>query len=234
MGLARLSQNEKIIDTVLDPSAWQNRGDEQNIAEQFEKFSGLMPRKADNDRLSGKLLIQEYLRWNPKPPKFIPPTGFDVELYWRLHRMKGPKAADEYQKLFEPEPAEQLLPKLLFFDTCVGIIDHLPKCIYKLDAGRKSDDNPEGLAEEVAELKNDTDDFYDELRYGLMACQAYLDFGIFEHSKEAKIAKVYENYAKHKDLTMFNIEMDNLEKEKPPKGFKRFNSRGNRLRHANF
>lgn len=232
--ISRLSQNEKLIDIVMDPSAWQNRGDELNISEQFEQFSALMPRKADNDRVSGKLLIQEHLRWQTKPPRYIPPQGFDMDVYWKIHRFKGAAASEEYRALFEPEPEEKFLPKLLIFNTCIGLIDNIPKCIYKVESGRKSEDNPEGNAEEVAELKNDVDDFYDDLRYGIKACQSYLDSGLFQHQREAQIAKVFNNFQRHKDLTQFNIEMDNLEALKPIQKYKRFQGRGKRLRFSNF
>jgi hypothetical protein len=51
---------------VLDPSAWHMRGDEKTIAGQFMEHSGLRAEKADQDRLGGKMLMHELLRWESK------------------------------------------------------------------------------------------------------------------------------------------------------------------------
>src|SRR5439155_3667892 len=48
--IGKLSQ-EKLSDVVLDPSAWDNQGQDKTINILFADYSGLTPRKADNDRL---------------------------------------------------------------------------------------------------------------------------------------------------------------------------------------
>ena len=230
--IARLSQGETFTDIVLDPSAWQNRGQEQLIVEEFIKHSGLNPRKANNDRLGGKLLVQEFLRWESKPAKIIPKENFDIDVYLKIHRFKGPKAAEDYRLEFQPEEVDEYLPKFKIFSTCPGIIDNITKCIYVVDTARKSEDNPGGHAEDVAELKNDVDDYYDELRYGLQACKNYLDLGIREHNKETQIAKIYENYQKSGSLTQLNMQLDEVDRTPEVVRTRRFS--GSRLKLANF
>ena len=57
--IGRMSEGEAFTDIVMCQSAWQNRGEDMLISEQFTKYSGLRPRLADNNRVSGKLLLQE-------------------------------------------------------------------------------------------------------------------------------------------------------------------------------
>ena len=230
---AREFQGENFIDIVMDPSAWINRGDEGGTVEQqFSLASGFQPRKADNDRISGKLLLQEYLRFQPRPKKFLPTEGFNHELFLKIRRNNGPKAADDYYNTFQPEEAEQFLPKLKIFSTCTGIIENLPKCVYVVDSGRKSEENPEGLAEDVAELKNDVDDYYDTVRYLIKACQYYLDNGIFEHNKVQQQAKIEQRLENTGNLTQYFIDMADVDTSPERNKVRRFSRR--RLKYANF
>lgn len=225
--IARLSKNETYIDVVLDPSAWGHRGDELTIAEQFHNHSGLNPRKADNERLSGKLLIQEYLRTQDRPARVVPAEGYDHELALKILRIKGPDGLAEYTSLFAPEPAE-ILPQVQIFNTCPGIIEHLPLCVY--DEVKKED---------VAELKNDTDDHYDEFRYGIKACQQYLDSGKAAHERVTEIADVCSRVEQYGNtpsaITKFYIDMGNIEaREQRGMQARVTRMRGSRLKGANF
>lgn len=229
----RLSQGEEYVDVVLDPSAWGNRGDECTIAEQFAKSSGFSPRKADNDRPSGKTLMQEFIRFTPRPPRYIPPEGFSHELFEKIDRMKGPRAAAEYAGLFLPEETEKFLPQFQVFRSCTKTIDCIPLCVYKRDPDLKTEDNEEGHSEDVMEFPGD--DPYDETRYALKACQNYLDTGKSTHQRIEAVAKVCSQLEQSGNMTQFYINMTNLEARQgeQSKGIKKFHG-CKRLKHANW
>lgn len=222
--IARLSQGETFVDVVLDPSAWSSRGDEYNIAEQFEAVSKLRPRKADNDRIGGKMLLQDLLRFKQRPPRVVPQEGFDQETADRLSRQYGPKGLLEYAALFQAEP-EELLPKFQVFESCEETIKAIPLCVY--DKDRKED---------VAEFEGD--DPYDETRYGIKACQYYTDSGVNEHNRVQQVAGICSRLEQAQDspsaITKFYIDMGNLEAQgvKTNRPIRRFHGSG--LRHANF
>lgn len=235
--IAQLSQNEVLSDVVLDPSAWGNRGDEATIDEQFTLSSGLSPRKANNDRVAGKLLLQEYLRWSPKPPRFVPPEGYSAEKAREIYRREGPAGLSKYEDAFKSEPEETFLPKIQIFNTCVETIKALPLCVYKKDKTKQvTDRDDEGNAEDVEEFRGD--DPYDETRYGVTACQAWLDSGLGEYEKRVQIAKACSKAeqpnASPSEITRFYIDMSNIEARgiKAQRPVRRFHGSG--LRHANF
>lgn len=228
--IARLSSGEELLDVALDPSAWGDRGDEFNIAQQFQQVSGLIPRKADNNRISGKLLVQEMLRWKPRPARTVPETGYDHELATKLRRMGSEQAFAEYTALFQPEAPEDFLPKFQIFDTCEHTIRVLPLCVY--DKNR---------VEDVAEF--DGDDPYDETRYGLKSCQLYLETGSTEdslqkHQFATKQAEIISKFEETGNTNHFYMQMNNLEakeaREIEGKISKFHAGRMKRKLHANF
>jgi hypothetical protein len=151
---------------VLDPSGWQNRGEEKLIWMQVQEALGDIPvRQADNDRVGGKLAIHEVLRWDPRPPRYVPKEGFMRETYEQIFRMSGLRAAMEYQEMFAPDKPELNLPKLQILEnTCPLLVDVLPQCVYA-DASREG--KP---AEDVKEFVGD--DAYDSFRYGVKAYES--------------------------------------------------------------
>jgi len=219
--IARLSQGETYVDIVLDPSAWGDRGDELTIAEQFTRASGLSPRRADNNRLSGKLLLQDLLRWKPKPSRIIPQAGYDHELASRIDRMQGPKALADYVALFKDEPPEIYLPQFQVFECCEETCKAIPLCVYD-----------KNHVEDVAEWEGD--DPYDETRYGIKACQNYLDLGQREYEEASQRAKICEQFEKTGNVNQFYMNMNNLEarEAKIARPVKRFHK--SRLPYANF
>lgn len=192
------------VDIVLDPSAWHNRGDEFTIAQQFEKCSGLQPRPADNDRLGGKILMQEVLRWKPQPTKKVLATeSFDMEKAEWLRRNKGTAAYESYMDQFVPEVLETNIPVLQVFDTCSEFIRTIPLCVY-------NDPNKLGLnKEDVAEFSGD--DPYDGGRYLMKACMRYLGAAVREGERREEVAAVCRDAETSKDLTSFYMRMANLE-----------------------
>ena len=195
--LKRRTGEETLALVVLDPSAWGNRGDTFTIAEQFAAEFGSFPLRADNDRVGGCQLVHEMLRWHPRPPRYVPAEGYDPEVEMRTWRLKGDTARDEYLSLFRPDPLETCLPKFQVFNTCAETLRAIPLCV-----GDK--DRPE----DVAEFEGD--DPYDMLRYGLKACQLYLDSGKEECMRIEKVAEICQDLDKTKNLTHFYFRMDNL------------------------
>jgi hypothetical protein len=210
--LRRLSQGETLTDVVLDPSAWDDRGDPATIQEQFTREFGRKPRKAHNSRIGGKMLLQEALRWRPRPPRAIPQEGFDQEIADRIRRQAGPRAYEEYCSLFQPEVEEGFLPQLMFFPDCKETINTLPIIVYDKDK-----------VEDAAEF--DGDDPYDETRYGIAACQLYLDGGLAVAQAEAERNEVCSRHEQgNLSTTGFYIQMGNLEarQAKESRGIRRF------------
>lgn len=208
--VGRLSSTEKIVDAVLDPSAWQNTGVDKTVAIQLQEASGLSYRKGDNDRLGGKTLMQEYLRWRPKPPKKIPQVGFDADLAAWIMRNKGPEAHNVYVDAFVPEPPECNLPKLQVFGTdpveefglAPEFIRAIPLCVYNSDTSK-------GNKEDVAEFEGD--DPYDGGRYGIKAIDRYFnqakrDFDIVQR-RDAVMTKFHQT----QDYTFLHRAMEKVE-----------------------
>lgn len=153
---------------TLDPSAWQNRGEQKLIWMQVQDALGdIQVKQADNDRIGGKLAIHEILRWETRPQRYVPKEGFKQETYDRIFRMSGLKTALEYKKMFDPEVPEVNLPKLQILEgTCPRLGDVLSQCVYQ-DA-KKDGKTPEDVKE------FDGDDPYDAFRYGVKEYEAFI------------------------------------------------------------
>jgi hypothetical protein len=198
--VARLSHGKNIVHVALDPSAWQDRGDPKNIATQFYDASGFNPTAADRDRVSGRMLIHEYLRWRPKPPKQIPAEGYRPDLANQILRTRGIKSFEEYRNLFVPEPPETNLPKLQIFDTCQGIIQ-------TLKAMANDDEKPNDVK------PFDGDDAYDGFRYGLKAVDFYIS-GLDEEAKiRAELGRIIDRFETTGDQTVYHRQMEKFDAE---------------------
>lgn len=209
--VARLSTGEQLKTIVLDPSAWAQRGDDHSIAESFIKASGLrLTTKANNDRIGGKQVYHEYLRWAKGPDRYIPPEGFDQDLADRIYRIKGPKALLEYKAMFLPEPPEGPLPKLQIFANCPEVIDIIPKLVYN-ESG-KAGKNPEDVRE------FDGDDPYDGSRYGIVASDNLLGIVDDEAEKRDRQGQIVAKLEATNDWTAYYREMDKFEKDNRPVG----------------
>lgn len=174
--IARMSQRDQtIVEYVLDPSAWQERGLPYTIADQLMEVTGFDFSRADNDRLGGKHLIHEYLRFTPRPKRREIFEIFNPDIAEQLARTRGSEASWNYIKSFKPEAEETNLPKLQIFNCCTDLISTIPLLVY---------DDGEGKnlirSEDVKKMKGD--DAYDSLRYNLKAIDAYLA----DSAKEAK------------------------------------------------
>jgi len=150
---------------ILDPSAWQNRG-VKTVADQFietwKEVTKKSPRieKADNDRIGGKMLIHDYLRWKTRPKLVLDfDEDYDSEYASWVFRNKGIESHKAYLAQFAPQSntIEEELPKLKITSNCKTLIKTIPLCVYD----ERKDANEEDVKEFVG------DDPYDDLKYYL-------------------------------------------------------------------
>lgn len=200
----RLSQFDGNIKepAYMDPSAWKDEGHEFNIAEQIMNGTGWVWTQANNDRLAGKLLIHELLRWEPKPASFLPQTDYDHDLFNRILRMNGTEAAASYKRMFEEQQPETNLPRLIISEKCTEFIEALQTAVYRDETVGKK-------AEDVAEWEGD--DPYDGGRYLLMGADAYCEEAATEHQQREEIQSIINRYKGADDLTGFYREMEQYE-----------------------
>lgn len=212
-------------------SADQNRGEPSTIYDQLTKAL----RKADfkchielgeKNRLNGKLVLHEYLRWQPKEnPARIYGGEFDKEYADKIFRLYGQTAYVDYVRMFEREKEEINIPKLQIFNTCPLLIETIPACVYEdsPDEGKKKED--------VKEF--DGDDPYDCIRILLGGIREYQvnNAKEFEHANKAQIAL---NELANGDQTSFYRKMEYLESKKSGVGKNEnytFRRRGFRATH---
>ena len=204
--IKNIVQDEKVKKAVLCRSAWQNRGEELLLAEQFRNITGLTPEYPDNNRIAGKMAIQEFLRWKPKVTTKRVKEDFDFAYAQRILRNKGLEAYDLYLKEFEPEELESTLPKLQIFRSCESLIKTIPLCIYEKNTTSGK------LAEDVREFNGDDD--YDALRYLVLASESFFGKAQKEETELAKVDNVIKAFEETKDWTAYYRSMERLEFEK--------------------
>jgi hypothetical protein len=196
--LVRIGRHDgNIVCKVIDPSADSDRGIEETVYTQYIKHTGWRDlEKADNDRIGGRLLFHEFLRWKAKPPKYIPQEGYDPERSLYIYRMYGKEAQDEYESLFLPEPPETNLPKLqIFREYCPELIKTIPTLVF--DPKRVED-----------VLKVDGDDPYDSTRYLIKRVDRYVREAkkLFEARQE--VGKILNAYSESGDTNKFYRQME--------------------------
>lgn len=203
--IGRLSQGEEFKDVVLCRSAWQNRGEEFTQEQQFTKYSGLRARMADNDRIMGKLMLQEYLRWTPRATKKVLNSNeYSHEFAARVLRNQGIEAYKKYLDSFEPDKEEGPIPKLQIFPDCKELRKCLPLCVY--DKKSNTTNKP---AEDVREF--DGDDPYDCIRYLVIGVDKYLGSLKDEGVARDKVSKVLDNFNSNRDYTYLHRQMEMIE-----------------------
>jgi hypothetical protein len=198
---------ETFKDIVLCRSAWQQRGDEKTQQEQFTKYSGLIARQADNDRIAGKLLLQEYLRWKPSPSKRSKQAEmmYSADRAAQILRTQGTDAYERYVRSFQGIKEDiQTLPRLQIFPDCKEIRRCIPLCIYD----RKSNVS-EKPAEDVREFNGD--DPYDTIRYLVMSVNRYLGGLIDEGQVRKKEENIIVDFQKTQNWTEYYRKMSFLE-----------------------
>jgi hypothetical protein len=208
--IRRASQYEldSIAVKVVDPSANQKRG-VKSVYEQLMEATGWSDWElGDNDRIGGKLLVHEFLRWKPRPPKYVPPTGFSQDTFQWVLRNKGSDAAQSYYDLFQPEPPEtKTIPRLQITRSCAELRRTIPLCVYKERDGHQTED----VAEWNGTEEHPGDDPYDGLRYLLKAVDRFTRGVSREFAKRNELAKIHERLQQTNDQNTFYRQMARYE-----------------------
>jgi len=216
--VARLCQNERdsIVACKLDPSAWGHRGEDKTIAEQIIEATGLPFERADNDRIGGKLLMHEFLRWRPKPASFVPADGYSDEAAFSILRNRGPEQYREYCDLFKPEEPEIDIPRLQVCKGCTEFRKTIPACVYPSD-DIKSVKKKEDVAEFVG------DDPYDGGRYLIKAIDDYCNLSQKLHLKHSALGEIVDRLEKTQDWNTYYRQMAGYERQfsKTPRSVQR-------------
>jgi hypothetical protein len=204
--IARLSEHDNLVDVVIDPSAEQDRGEDKTIKKQVEEAFGKPIRRANNDRLGGKMLVTDFLRWKSRPARFTPKENFDYETAQKIFRGYGLDAYKKYLHQFEPEAPETNIPRLQIFDGyCPELVKVIPLCIFKKD---DKDGKP---VEDVAEFNGD--DPYDVLRYLLKAVDHYVSDSAGEFQRRKASGDIWEKFQRDKDTNALYRRMEKLESQ---------------------
>lgn len=229
--LALITGNEieSVRDVSICWSAVQDIGQDQTLYEQVAESLGEAGftcglTKGEKNRIAGKQLVHEYLRW--KPVSLLPTEvigEYDQQLASRIERMQGPKMLQEYIKYFEPEKPEYNIPKLQIFERSPEgrenseLIEVIPSCVY--DEVKKED---------VKEF--DGDDPYDCLRIGLFAVRDYFAESSNEQQKNERIGTAGRKLAETGDQTAFYRMCEAAEAaEKRPFSIRRKSGRFSRM-----
>lgn len=190
----------------LDPSAWQEKG-QRTIYQEFYDNTALIAHRADNDRRSGKQLVHEYLRFSPRPPRYIPKEGFKLETAEYIMRTQGTEARTLYENTFLPDPVETNLPKLQIFNSpeLIGLIETIQACVY--------DDHDKEVVKEF-----DGDDDYDCIRYLLKAAHLYMNEAAKHVTRIVELQNIVNKLEQTGDLTSYYISMKQHEKRNEERG----------------
>ena len=201
--IGNASSEDNIRACVLDWNAFEKRGEPKSIAQQFEEFSGLSPTMADKgpgSRVSGKILLQEYLRWKPKPKRKI--GTYDIRQASSILSSKGIAAFKEYTGSTSAEPDETNLPKLqILAGACPELEKVIPLCTYSKTHPEDVDD-VEGL------------DPYDGVRYLLKRVERYIKESKNAMESQGRLDAASIALAKTGDQTSFHRKMEKLDADR--------------------
>lgn len=206
-------------------SAAQQRGEDHNIHEQVQEALGESIELGERDRVGGKSLIHEYLRWTPRPTAPLMNEPFDEKVAQWIYRNKGLIEYNQYLAMYQPQEPEKNLPKLqiLKCENYQVLIDSLKACVYE------KEDNSGKKKEDVAEFQGD--DPYDMLRMLLRSVDTYFGESSDTQQKIEQMQSIIDSYKTTGDNTAYYRNMRRLEAGERMIGVKRFHSRRNRL-HA--
>lgn len=185
-------------------SAVQQRGEDESIFAQVSKALkaeqiDLQLELGKKDRIGGKLLIHEYLRWKTIPEKILR-ESYNEEYAEQLYKWEPDKFV-EYEKFFKAED-ESNLPKFQCFEeTCQPLIDVIPNCIYDQKEGQNTED--------VKEFKGD--DPYDMIRILLESVKEYVSESKSEFDQRSKIDVVVNQLVSSGDQTEYYRSMEIVE-----------------------
>ena len=202
--ISRLSQYDNIVSVVIDPSAKQNRGELKTIFQQVaeglgDKLSSLL-HVADNDRISGKMLLHEYLRFIARPIKYDITAHYDEQVAMSILRMKGMEEYYKYINQFKPDEPDDIkfLPKLQILDTCPLLKEVIPSCVYD-----------EVHKEDVKGFNGD--DPYDTIRYLLKEVDSYVNDSVRAFEKQKAKEEIEKTLEETQDYNQYFM---NLRKQR--------------------
>ncbi len=219
---------ENPADIVICHSAGQDRGTPHTILQQVEEALGCALRLGEKDRIGGKQLVHEYLRWETKKVPEADKPIYDNELANWILRNKGDGEYQRYLSIFQPSPSEDNLPRLLFFDD--ELVKMIPEAIKSCVYQKTTADGKK--VEDVAEF--DGDDPYDMLRMLLHAADRYFELSADLHSRVEKIDGIVNRLAQTNDWNTYYREMkkaESFEVYKPISRFHKGNNAGYSTRH---
>lgn len=203
--IKNLSRGEEIVACVIDPSASKRLGYEKTIKQQVIEATGMQFEDADNDRIGGKMLLHELMRWKNKPITKIVRTDYDSEVELRILRIEGVEAVEAYRASFRPEEPETNLPKFKVFDTCPTLVETIQVCSYE--------DNPKSgkSAEDVKEF--DGDDPYDCVRYLAKCYHRFINTSRDRWRQLTRMNSIMENLHATGDFGAFHRQMSKYEQD---------------------
>jgi len=194
--------HEHILHTTICGSAWQDRGIE-TIADQFQRYSGLVPSSSENtpgSRISGLQLVHDFLRWEQKKKILNRETFYDFVKAQEIYRLYGPEALARYKSQFFDEEDESNIPILQVFNACQILIEAIPMCIY--------DDKK---IEDIAEF--DGDDPIDNLRYLCKTIRKFINGELGINMEESiKREQAIRELEASNDMTKFYRQLEHMEK----------------------
>jgi len=209
-------------------SSGQDRGQEETIQQQISRELGRNVELSYNNhgsRVAGKMLIHEYLRWEPKkrPPQDEFLTYDHEHALWLL-RNRGMDTYSEYLDKFKPYEEETNIPRLLIMrcdeqhhdghqNCCPVMIDSIKSCSYGKPKNGK-------VAEDVQEFEGD--DAYDDLRYACDTAQRYMDLAGEEWKRVQKQQHYIDQVESNQDFTAFYRNMRALESDDDMRPIKMF------------
>jgi hypothetical protein len=195
----------------------QDHGNEHTIREQIEAAIGRtieVSKNSAGSRVSGKMLLHEYLRWKelPKLSTKNMPVYSEERARWIL-RNKGLDEYKAYLKLFEPPKIEDNIPRLQIFccdattheghpHCCPALINSIQACSYDKPRNNKP-------AEDVAEFEGD--DPYDTLRYAIETADSYFVESTDELQRLKRESDAMMRLAMTHDQTAFYRQMRSIE-----------------------
>lgn len=197
------TENPRVI--KFCQSAGQQRGQEHTIQQQIEDALGHqieLTQNSPGSRIAGKSLLHEYLRWKPHHIIQREAKQYDDEYAMWLFRNRPEREYQSYLESFNPPDDNEVLPKLLIFNTCEMLINVIKSCVY----AKPINGVP---VEDVAQF--DGDDAYDGIRYLVDAADKYFT----ESHKEFELATAREELInrveQNQDWTQYYRNMRRIE-----------------------
>lgn len=218
-------------------SAGQDRGQDHTIQSEIERELGQVVTLTTNtpgSRVSGKMLMHEYLRWTPKKLTPMADMVYSEEYALKVFRLNGEEAYRAYQAIFIPPEPENNLPKYQIFccnaqhhddhlNCCPSAIDSIKACNYAESKGDKP-------AEDVAEFNGD--DAYDGQRYAIDTAEAFFLDAAEEFKKIQKREKLVATLKATGNWTAFYRGSEKMESKEQVNGTTLFNRGVRRMNRA--